>query len=81
MIGQRLAPTKAVPDLPPNFARHFVEGGWRAVERHYGCRDDVVLAWMEVCGGVAVMQQRRRDWLKRKSDVARRALCPRSAVA
>lgn len=63
----KLPPTKAVPDLPENFAKNFIEGGWRRLERVYGCRDDVILAWMAMCGGLEVMQQRRRQFLRERA--------------
>jgi hypothetical protein len=69
-LKPRDVPTRAVPRLPPNFARNFVEGGWRQLERVYGCRDDVLLKWFEMAGGLVSLQQRRRDWLREQSAVA-----------
>jgi len=66
----RYIPTRAIPSLPPGFARHFIEGGWRQVERIYGCRDDVVLKWIDMAGGLADLQERRREWLRGQTQVA-----------
>ncbi len=73
----RNAPTKAIPALPPNFAKNFIEGGWRQLERVYGCRDDVILAWMAMCGGVEAMQQRRGQYIAERKRQAEAALRPR----
>jgi hypothetical protein len=70
-VIERHPPTKAIPERPPNFERHFIEGGWRQIERMYGCRDDVVLAWMEQCGGLQQMRERRRQWLMARNAAAR----------
>lgn len=73
-------PTKAVPDLPPNFARNFIEGGWRRLERVYGCRDDVILSWMEQCGGIEHLRAERNRWMAEQMRVAREKLGPRSVA-
>lgn len=59
MIGYRPPPTKGVPPVPPNFARNFVEGGWRKIERLYGARDDRLLKWIELSGGRELYRGRR----------------------
>lgn len=72
-MNHRLAPTKAVPNLPPHFEQHFIEGGWRRVERVYGCRDEVVLKWIEVCGGMDAMKGKRAKWVRERAEEARQA--------
>lgn len=58
MIGQRLQP-RPIPACPPEFAREFVEGGWRRVERLYNARTDLLLKWIEMSGGEALYAARR----------------------
>jgi hypothetical protein len=43
--------TKALPPVPPNFAENFIRGGWRQIERMYGCRDDRLIKWQILAGG------------------------------
>lgn len=42
--------TKLIPPPPPEFAHEFATGGWRRVERLYGARTDMLLAWAAQCG-------------------------------
>jgi hypothetical protein len=49
MNGQRIS-TKVPTPAPPNFRANFERGGWRLVERMYGCRTDQLLAWMVQTG-------------------------------
>jgi hypothetical protein len=46
--------TKVIPPVPTNFARNFIEGGWRKVERMYGQRDDLLIKWKSLAGGQAL---------------------------
>jgi hypothetical protein len=55
----RYIPTRAIPPLPPSFESNFIAGGWRQVERVYGCRDEVILKWIEMCGGEELYAKRR----------------------
>jgi len=57
------APARIVPACPPEFAEEFVSGGWRRVERLYNCRTDLLLKWIEMCGGPE-LDQRRKDHMK-----------------
>lgn len=81
-MNSRAAPTKAIPALPPNFEANFLEGGWRMVERVYGCRDDVILAWMAQLGGVEQLQARRREHQQERVAIAEAAMRtkPRNAA-
>lgn len=76
-MRNRLAPTKALPPTPPHFAENFVKGGWRRVERVYGCRDDVVLKWIELCGGMDALRARRIAWLRTQAEAARNKVSAR----
>jgi hypothetical protein len=58
MIGQKVL-VRAVPACPPEFAEEFILGGWRRVERIYGARTDLLVKWIEMCGGEALESQRR----------------------
>lgn len=73
-MSDRAPPTKAVPPVPPHFVEHFVAGGWREVERVYGCRTALMMTWIELCGGLAKLQQRRRDWQAKKRAEAKAAV-------
>lgn len=52
--------TRIIPPPPPEFAEEFIAGGWRRVERLYGCRTDLLLKWIEMCGG-AELHRRRKE--------------------
>lgn len=54
-----MIPLRYIPPCPPEFAEQFVAGGWRRVERIYGARTDLLLKWIEACGGVALYARRR----------------------
>lgn len=69
--ASRWTPTNAIPEVPPNFARNYIEGGWRMVERIYGCRHDVILKWFEQCGGLETLQVQRRQYLRDRMQAAR----------
>jgi len=57
---------------PPEFADQFILGGWRQVERVYGARTDVILKWIEVNGGLADLQRRRKEAKAVKMAAAKR---------
>lgn len=63
-MTEKFAPTKAVVPVPPHFVRHFIHGGWREVERVYGCRTDLMMTWIELSGGLGVLQQQRREHVR-----------------
>jgi hypothetical protein len=63
-VIERRAPTTSVPAVPPHFVRHFVVGGWREVERVYGCRTQLMMTWNEMSGGLAALQDQRRQHLR-----------------
>lgn len=69
----KLAPTKAVSRVPPNFVENFVEGGWRRVERVYGT-SRCVWQWVEMAGGADRLQSMRREYLKARTEMARQNL-------
>lgn len=48
-----------VPPVPEGFARRFVSGGWREVERIYGARTDLLIKWIEMSGGDELHALRR----------------------
>lgn len=58
MIGQKVQP-RHVPPCPPEFEEEFVRGGWRRVEMLYNCRTDLLLRWVEECGGQDLYARRR----------------------
>lgn len=70
----RLAPTDALPALPPLFEQHFIEGGWRRLERVYGCRTTLLLKWFELAGGLELLQQRRRDYQRALREQAKKGV-------
>jgi hypothetical protein len=78
--GSRPLPTRAIAPVPPNFVRNFVEGGWRRLERVYGCRDDVILTWMEISGGLEAMQDQRRAYQREQTEAARQRYAPSPTV-
>lgn len=51
--------TRIIPAPPPEFADEFIAGGWRRVERLYGCRTDLLLKWIEMCGGDDLHRRRK----------------------
>lgn len=48
-----------IPSVPPYFADDFIRGGWREVERLYGARTDLLLKWIELCGGDELYERRK----------------------
>lgn len=58
MIHQRVQP-RLIPPVPPEFAREFVAGGWRRVERLYNARTDLLLKWIDMSGGEQLYAERR----------------------
>lgn len=53
-------PTSTLPPVPPGFRDAFIRGGWRLVERNYGCRTDRLVAWHQLAGGAELDAERRR---------------------
>lgn len=58
-------------DLPPGFRARFIEDGWRGIERYYGARTDLMMKWIDACGGIDALQADRRAYRQRQSDEAR----------
>jgi hypothetical protein len=58
MIGQKVQP-RYIPPCPPEFAQEFIAGGWRRVEMLYNCRTDLLLKWVDMCGGEDLYARRR----------------------
>lgn len=56
-------PLRHVPPVPRGFADRFVEDGWRGIEMYYGARTDLLLKWINLCGGEE-LYRRRRDYLR-----------------
>lgn len=54
-----------MPPCPPEFEAEFIRGGWRRVETLYNCRTDLLLRWVEDCGGETLYAKRRAH--RRKS--------------
>jgi hypothetical protein len=52
--------SRAIKPPPPNFCQAFVKGGWRAAERMYGSRTDVIVNWYHICGGKELGQMAYR---------------------
>lgn len=71
-MSGKAPPTRATPPVPPHFVRHFVEGGWREVERVYGCRTALMMTWIAMSGGLRSLQDRRRAYLRARMERARR---------
>lgn len=44
--------TRIIPPPPPEYKANFERGGWRLVERLYGARTDLHLAWQAQLGCV-----------------------------
>lgn len=63
MLGQSTKAPLPLPGEPGEFARCFIEGGWRRLERVYGARTDRLVAWMHLAGGTA-LDEARRAFLK-----------------
>lgn len=59
MLEYRGPSTKGIPPVPPNFVANFISGGWRKIERMYGARDDRLLKWIELSGGLSLYAARR----------------------
>lgn len=59
MLGQSTKAPLPLPGEPGEFARCFIEGGWRRLERVYGARTDRLVAWMHLAGGSALDEARR----------------------
>lgn len=55
-----MIPPRHIPPCPPEFAEQFISGGWRRVERIYGARTDLLLKWVEMCGGPKLYAERRQ---------------------
>ena len=77
----RFPPTVAPPPLPPKFVQHFIQGGWRELERVYGCRTALLMKWMEMAGGIVVLQERRRVYLRDRIEQARGNNCQALGIA
>lgn len=58
MLGQSTKAPLPLPGEPGEFARCFIEGGWRRLERVYGARTDRLVAWMHLAGGSALDEAR-----------------------
>lgn len=54
---------------PPDFEKVFIEGGWRAVERAYGERSNVVNRWLHFLGADRV-KALRQDYLNGQAPAA-----------
>jgi len=59
MLGQSTKAPLPLPGEPGEFARCFIEGGWRRLERVYGARTDRLVAWMHLAGGSALDEARK----------------------
>lgn len=52
------------PPPPDEYAEQFIKhGGWRRVERLYGCRTDMHRKWQTLLGGIEELQRRRKEYL------------------
>lgn len=65
---------------PAGFRQRFITDGWRGIERYYGARTDVMMRWLEECGGVEKMQAERRAWLRQQREAAAARLARPPAV-
>jgi len=61
---------------PQGFRQRFVEDGWRGIERYYGARTDVMLRWIEECGGLEILKAERREWRGRRMATAIQSVAP-----
>lgn len=55
--------TKVMRPTPPGFAEQFILGGWKRVERLYGCRSDLTVKWHHMAGGTTLNAARKRYML------------------
>jgi hypothetical protein len=62
---------RIVPAAPADFRQVFVQHGWRGIERYFGARTDVVMRWIEECGGIDALQAERRAFRKAQFDQAK----------
>lgn len=69
-MNQQRIHRQLIPPVPPNFAKVFIDDGWRGVERHYGARTALLLKWIEECGGEDLHQKRRENLRQRRCGKA-----------
>jgi hypothetical protein len=65
---------------PAGFRQRFITDGWRGIERYYGARTDVMMRWLDECGGVERMQAERRAYLSAQREAAQTAIARPPAV-
>lgn len=59
-------PSRLVPPVPDGFVQHFMEGGWRRIERIYGARNDLVRKWIVMAGGERELKAKRRAYILKR---------------
>jgi hypothetical protein len=57
--------------VPEGFRQRFVEDGWRGIERYYGARTDLMMKWIDECGGIETLQVERKEHRRAQADAAR----------
>lgn len=65
-----MSTSRARAPVPPGFAQVFIEDGWRGIERCYGARTEVMLRWIEDCGGLEKLRAERRDHRRGQGGIA-----------
>lgn len=55
---------------PDKFRETFISDGWRGIERFYGARTEVMLRWIEDCGGLEKLQIERREHRRSQGGTA-----------
>lgn len=67
-------------DVPEGFRARFIEDGWRGIERYYGARTDLMMKWINACGGIDALKAARRAHRQQQAEAARRLVAAERAV-
>lgn len=69
----RRPPTKLLPPVPPEFVQVFLTKGWQGVERMYGRRTSVHVAWAHLAGLSTDLSREARSKFRRERRANGRA--------